>query len=256
MDKPTCCGEHKWLKISAMVIGILAITAIVIVAIIRDRIVNVNYNTISVVGQGKVSYQPDVARVSLGVQVDKVAKVEDALNQLNAKIEKIYKAIENLGIDKNNIELQNYSLLPNYDYKDGISVPNGYNANQVVVVKISNAVENVDLASKVIVAASIAGANQINSVTYEYSKMNQLKQLVRLQAIADAKSKARPIADNLGVRVKEITGMWENIVSSDAVAYDYGKGGMGAGGVVSGSPMVGSGRQELIMEVNISYKIK
>ena len=108
--------HNKTPKIIITVFLILAITSITIVSIIRDRIVNYPQNQVSVIGQGKVVYQPDIATITLGVQIDKVNKADEALNQLNSKIKNIVAAVKGQGIAPEDILTQNYSLLPQYDY--------------------------------------------------------------------------------------------------------------------------------------------
>jgi hypothetical protein len=110
-------------------VGIIFLAGIISVAILRDRIVNQQFRSVSVTGQGRVSYNPDLAVVTLGVQIDKVAKPEEALNQLNTKVNNIIKAVKALGVKDENIQTQNYSLYPQYDYKDNVSNVSGYNAN-------------------------------------------------------------------------------------------------------------------------------
>lgn len=113
---------HNLVKI----IGILALCAIIIVAILRDRIVNDRFKQITAIGQGKITYVPDTAVINLGVQVDRAPKAEDALNQLNDRIDKIKKAVIAVGVKEEDITTSNYSLYPQYDYRidnTGYSVP-------------------------------------------------------------------------------------------------------------------------------------
>jgi len=239
-----------------MIIGMLLLAGIITVAILRDRIVNQQFRSVTVTGQGKVIYNPDIAIVTLGVQIDKLAKPEEALSQLNNKVSSITKAVKALGITEENIQTQNYSLYPQYDYKDNISVVSGYNANQQIVIKVVDYDKNPNKLSSVIAEASKAGANQVNNLAFDASNMNDLKQAARIKAISDAKSKSDALASAAGVRLEEITGWYENLVNPlPMYAADYGKGGMGAGGSVS-SPIIGAGGREVIIEIGVTYNIK
>ena len=122
-------------KIAVYIVLILALASVAIISIVRDRIVNYPQNSVSVTGQGKVIYQPDIAIVTLGVQIDKVAKPDEALNQLNDRITKIVAAVKALGIAPEDIVTQSYSLYPQYDYINNASNLSGYNANQQITVK-------------------------------------------------------------------------------------------------------------------------
>ena len=81
-------------KVILSLVGLILVAGIVTVAILRDRLVSPPQWQVSVTGQGKVSYQPDIAIVSLGVQIDKAASAEVALRNLNQRTEKIITAVK------------------------------------------------------------------------------------------------------------------------------------------------------------------
>ncbi len=257
MAKNFMLSEAKWPKLVLVGLAMVLITAVVVVSIVRDRIVNQQQWQVSVIGQGKVSYQPDIANVTLGVQIDKVAQAPDALNQLNERITKIITAIKATGISAEDIQTQNYSLYPQYDFIDDTSKLSGYNANQQLVIKVRGIAENNALVSKVISEATKAGANQVLGVTFDVANIEDLKQEARLEAIADAKTKAGKIARAAGVRLDKVVGWWESIIQAPGLPgspYD-GKGGM-SNVQVSASPVIPAGSQEVIIEMNLNYRIK
>jgi len=248
-------GETKRTGVKAIVIiAILAATAIVVVSILRDRIVNQQFRQVSVVGQGRVSYEPDLAVLTLGVQIDKATTSEEALLQLNKKIGDIIAAVKKENVSDNNITTLNYSLYPQYDYKDGISQVTGYNANQQINIKVDNYDKDKDRLNRVIAVATRAGINQVNSLYFDSTKINDLKQSARLKAIADAKDKGFFMAQAAGVEFKNIAGWYENIISNPVYNnYNQGGGGMGAGYITPQTPV---GTQEVIVEINLSYNLK
>lgn len=249
---------HKghWAKVAIIIVAILAATGVAVVSILRDRIVSQQFRQVTVVGQGRVSYQPDIAILNLGVQIDKATSSEEALNKLNEKITKIVAAVKAENIPDSNITTLNYSLYPQYDYKDNISQVTGYNANQQVTVKIEAYDQDRDHLNRVISAAAKAGVNQVNSLMFDYSKMNDLKQMARLKAIADAREKGIYMANAAGVELKEISGWYENMIVNPNTynSYNQGGGGMGGGGYVSPQTPVGS--QEIVMEISLTYNLK
>ncbi len=258
-----CCHGHGG-KIAVIIILIAAIAAICIISIIRDRIVNYPQWTVSVTGQAKIAYSPDVAKVALGVQIDKVAKADDALSQLNGKIAKVVAAIKAVGIADADITTQNYSLYTQYDYINsinggsGTSVVSGYNANEQVLVKVTDVVNNKERLNKVIAEASKAGANQVLGISFEPSNLEDLKQQARVKAMADAQGKAQSLAGAAGVKLKKVVGWWENIVQAPGINTPYydGKGGMGGGAGTAVSPTIPTGSQEIIIEESMNYQIK
>ena len=255
----SCCGQSRWCepKFILSLVGMLLLTSIVVVAVLRDRIVNQPQWQVNVLGQGRVSYVPDIANVTLGVQIDKSKTAEEALNQLNDKIGKIIKAVKEAGVQADDITTQNYSLYTQYDYRDNISILAGYNANQQLVIKVRNiANDNLPIA-KVIAEASKAGANQVSGVTFDVSKLEELKQEARLKALQDAKAKSGGLAAAVGVRLGEVVGWWENVVQAPGInnqVYYGEKGGMGGG--AAPTPQVPSGSQEIVIEVTLNYKLR
>lgn len=261
MENKTCsCGEncncgssHRCSgKIVLAIIGAILLAGVITVAILRDRIVSQQYRQVTVTGQGKIAYQPDLALVTLGAQVDKAPKAEDALSQLNTKMDAIIKAAKAEGVAEEDIQTQNYSLYPQIDYgQNNIASTTGYNANQQVTIKVRDFDQDALRLNKVIAAASKAGANQINSLSFDSSKMNDLKQQARVMAIKDAQEKSGVLAAAAGVQVRDIAGWYENLIQPQQFNI-YGMGGMDA----KGTPQLPSGSREVIIEVSINYNLK
>ncbi len=239
-------------KAVIIIVGLVLLAAVVVTAILRDRIVNVQFRQVTVVGQGRISYEPDLAVVNLGVQIDKVKEADQALNQLNDKVNKIMAAVKAQGIPAEDISTQNYYLAAQYDYKDNVSSVSGYNANQQLTIKVKSYNTAPERLNKVIAAASKAGANQINSLTFDSSDINNLKQQARIMALQDAKTKSGALAEAAGVEIKNIAGWWENVVSSPYV------GGIGGGekGMGDVSAQLPAGSREVVIEVSVNYNIK
>ncbi len=258
MAKNFLVSDARWPKIVLAGLAMVLIAVVVVVSIVRDRIVNQQQWQVSVIGQGKVSYQPDIANVTLGVQIDKVSQAPDALNQLNERITKIIESIKAAGIAPEDIQTQNYSLYPQYDFIDDTSKLSGYNANQQLVIKVRGIAENSGLVSRVISEATKAGANQVLGVTFDVANIEDLKQEARLEAIADAKMKAGKVARAAGVRLDKVVGWWENIIQAPGLpgSLSDGKGGMGGNVQASVSPVIPAGSQEVIIEMNLNYRIK
>lgn len=244
-------------KFVLILVAIILLAGIIVISILRDRIVNPQFRSVTITGQGKVSYSPDLAIITLGVQIDKVAKPEEALNQLNTKVASIIKAVNAVGISSDDIQTQNYSLYPQYDYKDNISSVTGYNANEQLVIKVKNYDKNSDNLGKIIAAASKAGANQVNNLSFDSSRLNDLKQEARVKAINDAKEKSSALATAAGVQLKDISGWYENLVQPLPYVTDMSaKGGMGIGGGGAITPSMPTSDREVIIEIGVTYNLK
>lgn len=262
MDEANQITISQWKnpKFVLKVLGMVLLAGIIIVSIIRDRIVNVPEYQVTVAGQGKVSYKPDIATVTLGVQIDKASTAEGALQQLNEKMNKIIAAVKAVGINDENIITESYLLSPQYDFRDGVSFVSGYNANQKLSIKITKIDENEEMISRVISEAGKAGTNQMLGIKFDVSNLSDLKQEARIKAIKDAKNKLASMAEVAGVKLGKVAGWYENIIQSPDVqspTYGYGAGGVGgAKEPISAAPQIPQGIQEIIIELNLSYEIK
>jgi len=254
-ENKTCCQKHG--KGIVVILGMLILASIVIVSILRDRLVFQETRQVAITGQGRVSYNPDIAVINLGVQINKAKTAEEALNQLNSKMTSIIEAVKKEGVVDADIQTENYNLSPQIEYRnDGVASTTGYNANQQLNIKIRDFDQNKEKLNKVIGAAGKAGTNQINNLSFDSSRLNDLKQEARLLAIKDAKEKSFSMAEAAGVKIRNIASWYENLVqpqTNGSVAY-------GMGGVNDYSkcysPQVVEGSREVVVEVIINYNIK
>lgn len=262
MEETSQIANIQWKspKFAIKVLGMVLLAGIIIVSIVRDRIVNVSENQVTVAGQGKVVYISDTAIANLGVQIDKAATAEDALRQLNEKMSKVIAAVKTAGIAEENITTQNYSLSPQYDARDGVAAVSGYNANQQLTVKVSGVDKDKEILNRVVSEAGKAGANQVLGIKFDVSNLSDLKQEARLKAVKDAKSKSGAMAQAAGVKLKKVVGWYENIIQSpdaQGSAYGYGAGGMGgAQESAAPAPQIPQGTQEIIIEIDLNYEVK
>jgi uncharacterized protein len=161
-------------------------------------------------------------------------------------------AVKEAGVADADIQTQNYSLYAQYDYIDSVSRVGGYNANQQVVVTVRNIAEQKEAVSKIIAAATKAGINQVNSISFDYSKIDELKQQARLEAITDARTKAQAIAKAAGVKLGKVVSWWEEY----PVDTSYYYGGKGGADTTVASPTIPTGSPDLILRMNLSFKVK
>ncbi len=247
--------DNRGVTQGVVVLGMLLLAGIVVTAILRDRIVNSQWREVSITGTGKVEYVPDTALVTLGVHVED-ATAQAALTRLNTTVNAVMPAIEALGIAKENISTQNFSVYPQYYYPEGgPSRISGYTADEQLLVKVSIA-DSADMVAKVIEAASAKGANQVLGVSFDASNVDELKHETLLKAIEDAKGRAQKTADAAGIKLGDITGWWENQVIIPGKDMGYGYGGYGGEMGGGGMPTIPTGGHEITVMVNLNYKIK
>ncbi len=254
MEMTSGFSSWKSPKTIITLVALVLFAGVMVVGLLQQRLINNPQWTVQVMGRGRIEYTPDTTVVTLGVKVDRQQQAEQALAQLNTTMEAIFDAAGNIGISQSDISTENYSLFPEYNYVNGESVLAGYTANQSVRVKIKNVTADSTIVSQVIEEASKAGANQIQDVSFETSQLDELKEQARLKAIEDAKAKSSVMANALGVRLGKVVGWWENVITSPEYPTPYYNEGRGGGG--GGSPQAPAGTQEIVTEVNISYKVR
>ena len=138
----------------------------------------------TVTGEGKVTVTPDMAVVSVGV-TSQGPTVKLAQKDLNTKMDAISKAVKQLGVDAKDIETENYSINPRYDYQTSVQRIIGYDANSSLTIKV----RDMDKANDVIDASTSNGANQVNGISFDVDDRDTLENEARVLAVADAKRK-------------------------------------------------------------------
>lgn len=210
-----------------------------------------NMFTITVQGNGSVSAVPDIATLNFGVQTGRQKTADGAMKILSDRMNKVFEAVKAAGVEEKDISTQYLSLNPSYDWKDGTRIDTGFEANQSLMVKV----RDLEKISAVLDAAVKAGANQAGSVGFTIDDPENLKEQARAEAIAEARAKADKLAADLGVSLGQIQGFWED-------GGGYGGGpvmmraeAMDSAGGYAPTPLP-AGEQEVMVNVNITYRIK
>jgi len=207
-------------------------------------------NTITVSGEGKILTKPDIGEVSLGV-LSEAPSVAVAQKDNTDKMNKVIKAMKDLGVDEKDLKTINYSIYPKYQYTYGKSTIVGYEVSQALDVKI----RQLDKASTILAKAAENGVNQIGSLTFTIDDPESIKAEARKKAIDDAKQKAEVLKNDLGVSIVRIVSFSESGSQPPVSYYKDSSLGMGGGGAMP-SPDVQTGQNEITVDVSITYEIQ
>lgn len=160
----------------------------------------------SVSGEGEESAIPDTANIHLGI-TNTNTSIANAQNQTNTVINKITSDLKNLGVEENNMKTTNYSVNPDYNYSDGQQRINGYTVSANIAAKVSP----IDKLNQVIDIAVRDGANTIGGIQFIVNDelLEKLKQQARKEAIANAKKKAKDLANESGIILGRIINVSE-----------------------------------------------
>jgi len=157
-------------------------------------------------GEAELETIPDEASVSLGISVEQptVALAQDEANRV---INSISERLKSMGINKEDIKTQNYSIYPDYNYENGNRDINGYRVTANLAVKLTD----FEKLNAVIDMATAEGANQVGGINFSLSKEKEaeLKKQAREDAIADAKDSAQELARLSGVKLGKVVDVSE-----------------------------------------------
>ncbi|MGE3109472.1 MAG: SIMPL domain-containing protein [Phycisphaerales bacterium] len=168
------------------------VTAAVPVKIQDDRPV------IRVSGTGEVQRRPDYAVVFVGVEM-RDRRAQDASDKAGAGIAAIVKAVDGLKISGMQIQTSEVRLTPAYKWEGGDQqrILLGYDASSMVKVRV----DDPKAVGKVIDAATGAGANRIDGVSFEISGALEARQEALRLAAKAARDKAETLAEALDMRI-------------------------------------------------------
>jgi len=152
---------------------------------------------ISVSGRGEVLGTPDTLTVSIGVSVSKPT-VSEAIDTAAERATGLIDAMSDLGVAEDDIQTRNYSIYPEYDYRDNAAPRiTGYRVDNSLTVKI----RDLDAAGEILDAAAAAAGDEVrvNGVSFSLDDNDELIVAARAAAWEDAKAKAEQLADLAGV---------------------------------------------------------
>lgn len=212
-------------------------------------------NTISISAEGKVTAQPDMAVVNLGVfsQGSNAAALQDQNSQ---KANKVVEFIKSQGIKAEDIVTSQFSIYPQYDYSGGSNKLTGYQASQTVAVKIKGKDDLGGRVGKILDGATDNGANEITGVYFTIEAPDDLRQEARKKAIAQAKIKAQELADEAGIRLGKVVSISESAGGYPVPLYYDKAVPEGRGGSVNSVPDIQTGTQEITESVTVTFEVK
>lgn len=210
-----------------------------------------NRPSITINGDGKVFAKPDIAQVSLGVQVEKPT-IEEAQKEATEISNNTLKMLKESGVDEKDIKTTNYSITPVYDYRMGGNRVRGYQVSQSMQVKI----RNLSKSGVILSSAGELGANQVGGLSFTTDDPEKLREEARNKAIEDARSKAEALSKKLGVKLGKIISFYESGGGIPPIPYFAESKAMGIGGGMATPPEIPVGENEIAVSVSVTYQLK
>ena len=170
--------------------------------------------TITVIGEGQVQTEPDVAKANVGVRVS-ASTVGKATSENRSMMVAVLDALRRAGVAKVDMQTSNYSIHyepprpePTPRDRAGEKATEGrYHVSNMVAVTI----RDMDKVDSVLEAVTEAGANQIWGVRFSVDKPDELASEARKLAVVHAREKAKELAGLHNVRLGALVSISEAI---------------------------------------------
>lgn len=166
-----------------------------------SQTVNNEKNTLQANGKGVVTAKPDKADLTISVET----MSQNASSAVKENAEKMNRVMEKLKsqIGKNDkISTTGYNLSPiyTYDEKTRKSELTGYRVSNSIIVES----KNLEVIGKLIDSATQAGANRIDSLSFDTDKRDEYRRQALVKAVQDARETADIVAKAAGVTIVKI----------------------------------------------------
>jgi hypothetical protein len=202
---------------------------------------------IIVVGQGEATFEPDMARIILGVEVSD-PDVMNAVNEANTTTANMIAALAEAGVADGDIQTMDYNVRTTGPAVDGPPAPDAAE-RYVVESRIRVTVRDLDDLGDVLSAAIGAGANQVFALSLSAADTAPLQAEARERAVQDAQERAQAYAQLYGVEVGAVVSVSE-IVGAVGMPFADGMGG------AAGPPPVAPGEGTFTAQVQVVYELR
>ncbi len=161
-------------------------------------------------------------------------------------------ALKNAGIAAADIQTSNFSVYTTsqYDKVTGVSTGTSYAVDNTVYVTVRDLSKLGSLLNTTV----SAGANNINSITFDVADKTAAMAQARQKAMANASSLASELAQTASVTLGQI----QTVTYSDnsPIQYGYGMGGGGAAPAPNVTVPIQPGMTQITVTVSVTYTLK
>lgn len=205
---------------------------------------------IAATGNGRAFGEPDVAVVTVGVNVQRDT-VEQARNDAATAQQAVIDSLKDNGVADEDIQTVGFSVYPQYNYPP--DRPQGEIIGYVVSNVVSAKIRDLDTTGEIIDDATVAGGNDavVQGVSFTIDDPSDLQEQARREAVDKARAQAEQLADAAGVNLGKIISISE---SGGFIPFERGLGG--AAFDTAAQAPVPSPIEPGQVEVNISVSVQ
>jgi uncharacterized protein YggE len=204
--------------------------------------------TLNVTGHGEVRQRPDIAMVSAGV-ASQAATADAALAANTTAMKSVVAALREAGIADKDIQTDNFSVQPQYDYGDNQAPKlRGYEVQNTVSFTLRDLLTLGAILDKLV----RAGANQISGISFDIADPAGALDEARKRAVADAKHKAQIYASAGGIVLGPIVSLSEEAGAPSPVPVRAAMEKASPAGPVP----VAEGQNVVAVDVSVAWSLK
>lgn len=217
-------------------------------------------STVTVTGSGEVFAVPDTAEFTFSV-VEERETVEAAQEIATEKGNRAIAFLKENGVTEENIKTTDYRVSPRYEFHRGVCPQGQYcppGGNRVLAgfevrQTISVEVDDTEKAGTLLSGLGEIGVSDISGLQFTIENEEELRRQARQQAIEDAKTKARALAEDLDVSFARIVNFHEN---GNRPFPEFGVMGRGGDAAAASAPQLPAGENKITVNVTIVYELR
>jgi len=161
---------------------------------------------IAVNGEAILTVKPDTVTISIGVTTQ-AASAQASMAANASRMNSLISTLTAAGIKNEEMRTLRFNVRPDYEYKTGAAARLvGFTTSNTLQFSVP-ATTNV---GQILDKAAAAGANVIESVTYQVKDLQKYRDEALAKAMADAKRRADVLAKSAGVTIKGIKSVSES----------------------------------------------
>ena len=212
---------------------------------------------ILVSGEGRVSVEPDLAIVNIGVEAQAETVAEARADAAGAMFS-VVAAVKGRGLSDADIQTTSFNIWPKYQYeeieRDGRSVNRqvlvGYTVSNSAAIKV----RDLSALGPIIDEVAEAGGDftRINGVSFTVEDTKPFMNDLREAAFEEAKAKAGQLADLAGVELGQAMFISEGVATPDVVRSDLAFRAMA---MESSATPISAGETELRLTISALFGI-
>lgn len=200
-------------------------------------------------GEGEVRAAPDVAFMTIGAEFRALTPKE--AQALSAKaMRAVQQRLIAAGVPKDAVRTLSYDLQAQFDFTNGKQVPRGYQARNVIEVRL----DDIQAVGEILELAVAAGGTSVHGVRFDLKQRAALEREALTLAVADARARADAAAKGAGAAVVAVLRIEEGGVNVRPVEAPMFR--MAADTAAASAPPIAAGDTVIHASVTLTAAIK